>query len=214
PFILLANEFLDALPIRQFVRTDGVWRERLIDLTTAGDALKWTSSASSAADRLYVPPALATGSENQIYEVCPAAHVIIREISRMVMTQKGVALFIDYGYAAQTGGDTFQAVKDHQYADPLAHPGDADLTAHVDFEAVTRLAGHAGVRVSGPVTQGTFLRNLGIEPRADTLMDAASAAQKGDIETALERLTGEDAMGGLFKVIAFSHPDLPDPRGF
>ena len=214
PFILLANEFLDALPIRQFVSTDGGWQERSIGLTIAGDALKWTSSALSAADGLYVPPALATGSENQIYEVCPAAHIIIREISRMIMKHKGVALFIDYGYAAQTGGDTFQAVADHQYADPLAHPGDADLTAHVDFEAVARLAGHAGVRVSGPVTQGTFLLNLGIGPRADTLMDAASSAQKRDIETALERLTGDDAMGGLFKVIALSHPDLPDPRGF
>lgn len=214
PFVLLANEFLDALPIRQFASTAGVWHERLIDLTTAGDALKWTSSASGATDGLNVPPALESGTEDQIYEVCPAAHVIIREISRMIMMQKGVALFIDYGYEVQTGGDTFQAVMEHQYADPLAYPGEADLTAHVDFEAVARLAGHAGVRVSGPVAQGMFLQNLGIGPRANTLMEAASAEQKKDIETALERLTGDDAMGGLFKVIALSHPDLPEPGGF
>ncbi len=214
PFVLLANEFLDALPIRQFASSDGGWRERLIDLTTAGDALKWTSSASFATDELTVLPALESASENQIYEVCPAAHVIIGEISRMIMTQKGVALFIDYGYAAQTGGDTFQAVKDHQYADPLVHPGDADLTAHVDFEAIARLADHAGVRVSGPVTQSKFLRNLGIGPRADSLKESASTAQKRDIESALERLTGDDAMGGLFKVIAFSHPDVTEPVGF
>ncbi len=214
PFVLLANEFLDALPIRQFVSTGGVWRERLIDLTTAGDALKWTSAASGATEGLHVRSALEAGSENQIYEVCPAAQVIIREISRTIMMQKGVALFIDYGYPLQTGGNTFQAVVNHQYSDPLAHPGEADLTAHVDFEAVALLAGLAGVRVSGPVTQGTFLRNLGIGPRAKTLMKAASAEQKSDIETALERLTGDDAMGVLFKVIALSHPDLPEPEGF
>ena len=92
--------------------------------------------------------------------------------------------------------------------------GDADLTAHVDFGAVMRLASHVGVRVSGPITQGAFLRNLGIGPRANTLMRAASVAQKMDIETALERLTDEDAMGGLFKVIALSHPDAPEPGGF
>ena len=130
------------------------------------------------------------------------------------MMQKGVALFIDYGYLVQTGGDTFQAVKNHKYVDPLLYPGEADLTAHVDFECVSRLAGLVGVRVSGPVTQGTFLRNLGIGRRADSLMKAASAEQKKDIETALERLTGDDTMGRLFKVIGLSHPDLPEPEGF
>ena len=91
------------------------------------------------------------------------------------MTQKGVAVFIDYGYVVQTGCDTFQAVKNHQYADPLFHPGEADLTAHVDFGAVARLAGLAGVRVSGPITQGTFLRNLGIgrAQRAKSRFDRA-----------------------------------------
>ena len=201
-------------PSASLLSTNGVWRERLIDLTTAGDALEWTSRYHVTEDGLHVPPVLAPGAENQIYEICPAAHVIIREISRMIMTQKGVALFIDYGYVLQTGGDTFQAVKNHKYADPLAHPGDADLTAHVDFESVSRLAGLAGVRVSGPVTQGTFLRNLGIGRRANSLMKAASAEQKRDIETALERLTGDDAMGRLFKVIALSHPDAPEPGGF
>ena len=214
PFVLLANEFLDALPIRQFASTAGVWRERLIDLTTAGDALEWTSGAFCATDGLHVPPALAPGAEDQIYEVCPAAHLIINEISRKIMTQKGVAVFIDYGYVVQTGCDTFQAVKNHQYADPLFHPGEADLTAHVDFGAVARLAGLAGVRVSGPITQGTFLRNLGIGLRANSLMKAASTLQKRGIETALERLTGNDTMGRLFKVIALSHPDLPEPEGF
>ena len=170
PFVLLANEFLDALPIRQFSRIKGDWRERLIDLTSAADALKWTTSASFTADGLNFPPVLGSGSENQIYEVCPAARVVIGEISRKIMTQKGVALFIDYGYTEQKGVNTFQAVKDHKYADPLAHPGDADLTAHVDFGAVARLAGHAGVCVSGPITQGAFLRNLGIGPRSNTLM--------------------------------------------
>ena len=214
PFILLANEFLDALPIRQFACATGVWRERLIGLTTSGDALEWTSRTLPATDGLDVLPALAVGAENQIYEVCPAAHVLIREISRMIMMQKGVALFIDYGYVLQTGGDTFQAVKNHKYADPLLHPGEADLTAHVDFESVSRIAGLAGVRVSGPVTQGTFLRNLGIGRRAESLKKAASTEQKRDIETALERLTGDDTMGRLFKVIALSHPDLPEPEGF
>ncbi len=214
PFVLLANEFLDALPIRQFAKTNYGWCERLIDLTAAGDGLMWTSSADCAADGFYVPPALEMLSENKIYEICPSAQVIIRLISQMIMRHKGVALFIDYGYAAQTGGETFQAVKDHQYADPLADPGDADLTAHVDFESVARVAGCAGVRVSGPVTQGAFLRNLGIGSRAAALMEVASETQKSDIETALKRLVGQEDMGDLFKVIALSHPEVQEPGGF
>jgi len=214
PFVLLANEFLDALPIRQFARTYGGWYERLVGLNAAGDGFKWTSSSSGAASDFEVPPALGHGGEGLIWEVCPAAHTLIRDVSQEILVQGGVALFIDYGYAEQTGGDTFQAIKDHDYVNPLGHPGEADLTAHVDFEAVANIATEAGVRVSGPEAQGAFLKRLGIAQRAEALYSIASDAQKQDIEAALARLTGPDEMGHLFKVMALSHPGVPEPGGF
>jgi len=214
PFVLLANEFLDALPIRQFAGTYGGWCERLVDLNATGDGLKWTSSSSGAASEFEVPPALGHGGEGSIWEVCPAGQAIVGEISEAILSQGGFALFIDYGYAEQTGGDTFQAVKDHDYADPLEAPGESDLTAHVDFEAVGRVAAVNGVRVSGPDGQGAFLKRLGIAQRAEALKAAASDVQKNEIELALTRLTGRDDMGHLFKAIALSHPELPEPGGF
>ena len=214
PFILLANEFLDALPVRQFANKQGGWYERLIGLTASGEQLEWTISDSKIRSDVEVSPALGCGVEGQIWEISSVVQEIVRAISRVILEQKGVALFIDYGYMEQVGMGTLQAVKNHQYTDPLSNPGHVDLTAHVDFGMVARIAENAGVRVSGPVAQGTFLKNLGIDQRADGLKKAASEEQKTNIAMAVRRLTNDHAMGQLFKVIALSHPGVPEPGGF
>ena len=149
-----------------------------------------------------------------IWEVSPVAQKIIASISSAIRERRGSALFIDYGYLEQIGGDTFQAVQTHNYIDPLEAPGDADLTTHVDFGAIKRVAEENGVRVSGPITQGVFLRRLGIEERAEQLMAGASARQKMHLYTGLKRLIGQNEMGELFKVLALSHPEGQPPEGF
>ncbi|MDC0191567.1 SAM-dependent methyltransferase, partial [Rhodospirillales bacterium] len=135
-------------------------------------------------------------------------------ISSALLERGGVALFIDYGYVEQTGGDTFQAVRNHEYCDPLEAPGSTDLTAHVDFEAIKQAAEKKGVRVSGPVNQGTFLRRIGIEKRAERLMNVATPQQKRDIETGVKRLIDDNEMGRLFKVMALSYPETFQLEGF
>ena len=128
----------------------------------------------------------------------------------------GAALAIDYGHAHSAAGDTLQAVSRHGFVDPLASPGAADLTAHVDFAAFARAAAGAGARVHGPIAQGDFLRRLGIETRAASLRASATPAQAADIGAALARLTGagRGAMGEMFKAIAIADPKLGAVPGF
>ena len=214
PFVLIGNEFLDALPVRQFVKTFGQWSERLIGLDKNGTCLRWTTSSYGTDWEFPVPPALDGCDEGMIWEVCADAQDIVASISSAIMERQGIALFIDYGYVKQTGGDTFQAVQNHDFTDPLETPGEADLTAHVDFEAIKRVAVEKGVRVSGPIPQGDFLRGLGIEQRAGRIMTTATKRQQLYIHTGLSRLIDEDEMGTLFKVIALSHPNDVQPEGF
>jgi len=190
PLILLANEFLDALPVRQFQFLDGRWNERVIGLDGA-DMLHF-GLVPAALDR--------EGIEGDFYETSPARREFAEGVCGRLERQGGAALFIDYGYI-QGGGDTLQAVKDHQYAAVLDRPGEADLTAHVDFGD---LADMRGVAVHGPVTQGEFLNRLGIGLRAAMLKQKAAPEQAEVIDAALARLTGAEQMGELFKVIAFS----------
>ena len=131
--------------------------------------------------------------------------------SRLALS--GAALIVDYGYSAPPLGDSFQAVKSHFYADPLENPGDADLTAHVDFSALCQAARAAGARAFGPLTQGQFLTALGIRLRAEKLKEI-NAERATEIDAAVARLTGADAMGSLFKVVAFTGPDGPVPPPF
>jgi NADH dehydrogenase [ubiquinone] 1 alpha subcomplex assembly factor 7 len=131
-------------------------------------------------------------------------------IAARVRDQEGAALIIDYGHLRSDAGDTFQAIARHSFTDPLKAPGQADLTAHVDFQALARAAEDLGARVHGPVTQGEFLKRLGIETRAVTLMTKATPEVSEDIASALKRLTGSGrgGMGQLFKVVAISDPKL------
>jgi SAM-dependent MidA family methyltransferase len=188
PILLVANEFLDALPIRQW--TGG--EERRVVL--AGDRLLFTT-------------------QGEIQEDSPAREAAVAALAQHLAMHGGVALIVDYGHALSAPGDTLQAVRGHRFADPLADPGEQDLTAHVDFEAVARAAIGAGGVVSGPVGQGDWLRRLGINERARSLI-ASNPDKRHDIEREIQRLCAGDEMGELFKVMAIRAADWPEPAGF
>lgn len=211
PAFILANEFFDALPVRHYVKTMTGWRERLVGLDAAGDLV---FGLSDQAETSLAAPA----REGSIIEVSAIAQRLMGEIAARLAREGGAILVIDYGYLETSLGDSLQAVARHAYVDPLAEPGEADLTAHVDFAALARAATARGAKVMGPVTQAHFLLQLGIERRAQALMKRATPEQAQDIVDAFDRLTGtEDPrrhMGALFKVMAVTHPDMPDMPGF
>lgn len=209
PLFLLANEFLDALPIRQFVMTAGGWCERVVVET--GDGLGFALSPHPLP--LSVPERRGVAEPGAVLEISPAAEALVEDVGKTVATQGGAALFIDYGHAGRGFGDTLQAVAHHRPVDVLACPGEADLSAHVDFDAMAESARRGGARSSDPREQGAFLRALGIDLRADKLA-ADNPAEASDIRAAVARLTDADAMGMLFKVMAVTTPDTPTPPGF
>ena len=214
PLILIANEFFDALPIRQFARTAAGWCERLVTLDADGRTLMLTLGPPSSPAEILVPPALHTAPEGAIAEVSPAAIGVANGIGHRLATHGGAALIIDYGDARPPGEPTLQAVRDHARHDVLAEPGTADLTAHVDFAALARVARDSGASTHGPVPQGAFLQALGIESRAEILRCTAARAQIEAIDAAVHRLTDPAEMGTLFKVLALSHPDMGVMTGF
>lgn len=213
PAIFIANEFFDALPIEQYVYQDGGWRQRLVDLApNASDtAPEFKFSHATTPDPSQNLPAAENGA---IVESSPPSQQIATEIARRIRSNAGAALIIDYGYAGPAVGDTLQAVRAHDYAPVLENPGAADLTAHVDFNALATAVHTADAICWGPIDQGAFLRRLGIEARAATLAGAATPAQKADIEIARERLIGDAQMGTLFKVLAIGSRGTLPPAGF
>ncbi len=209
PVIVIANEFLDALPLDQFVRTQAGWRERLLGLDAAGDLAFGLADEVEMAIRIEAP-------QGAVLEQPLAALDVVATVSRHVAQAGGVALFIDYGSARSGFGDTLQAVKRQRFVDPLAEPGEADLTVHVDFERMAAAARRAGATVHGPVLQRDFLGAIGLAQRAQTLSEKATPAQARAIAEAFDRLTetGPTGMGELFKVLALAHRELPAPPGF
>jgi SAM-dependent MidA family methyltransferase len=207
PLFLLANEFFDALAIRQFVRRGSLWAERVVGLLN--DRLSWGLA------RPTVQPALGTRladtAENDIVETCPALPPLVGEIGRRIATRGGLALVVDYG-DWHLSGDTLQAVSQHAYTDPLERPGEADLTAHVDFEALALAA--APARATGMLPQGVLLERLGIRHRAEALACALEGERRINHFAALRRLTDPEQMGTLFKAIALYPPSAPPPPGF
>ena len=154
------------------------------------------------------------GPAGSLWEICPAAAGIATAIGARLKRNKGVALFIDYGYFPSGLGDTLQAVRRHRPQGVLDSPGEADLTAHVDFAAAAAAGIKAGADAYGPVSQGDFLSALGLAQRAAKLLQRASPEQAKDIESACRRLIASDEMGTLFKVLALTHPGFPAPVGF
>lgn len=207
PLLLVANEFLDALPIRQFVRAGPMWRERMVGVE--GETLVFGLAPPAPVPAL--AHRMADTRDGDIVEHCPALGPIVGEVGRRIAAHGGVALFIDYG-DWRSRGDTLQALRAHRFADPLADPGEADLTAHVDFEAVARAAPPA--RASAMVTQGALLEALGIGARAAVLARNLTGAARESHAAALHRLTDPAQMGHLFKAIALTPDSAPPPPGF
>lgn len=210
PIIVIANEFFDALPIHQFEFTEHGWLERRI--TTVEGRLNfalWPPQFSITAATAHFHP-----KPGDVFEVSPVSQGIVAKIAKHCESQLGCAVFIDYGHGRSGLGDTLQAVKSHAYVDVLATPGDADLTAHVDFQSLSKSAANFDVAVYGTVSQGDFLSALGIRERTDALKARATPAQLKMLVSGRDRLINEDQMGALFKVMAITNPKLPVPSGF
>ncbi len=210
PIILIGNEFLDALPIRQMLKDGNAWRERCVDIND--DQFQFVMG--DAIDAEQIPEPFRTAPDASIFETSPISHDIVTAICNRLCNDGGAALLIDYGHTDPGLGDTLQAVKDHAYADPLKNPGQQDLTAHVDFASVARTARDSGARLWGPITQGDLLERLGISARATSLLVNATKQQAVELASARQRLTAPGGMGRLFKAVAICHPDAPAPPGF
>ncbi len=216
PMLLIANEFFDALPMHQLQLTAQGWRERLVALEADGDGFQLALAPGPSPAAALIPPSLEAAGlpPGSVVEVAPAGIALAGAIGARLAADGGAAVIIDYGHATSAPGDTLQAVRRHRRHPVLAEPGAADLTAHVDFAALGRAAAQAGARVYGPVTQGAFLRALGIEARTAALKAKATADKAEAIETGARRLIDEAEMGKLFKVLALCAPGLPPPDGF
>jgi len=202
PLILVANELLDCLPARQFVRTPVGWAEQVVGLDDAGE-LGFGLIPTPAAGLL---PDAAPG---QVYEQSAAQAALGAELGARVAADGGAALLIDYGRGAPGFGDTLQALRRHRKVDPLANPGEADLTVHADFPAVMAAAEAQGAQAA-ILTQAAFLARMGVGERAEALVRAAPT-RSGVIGRQLNRLVGADEMGELFKVCAIHSPDWTPP---
>jgi len=210
---VLANEFLDALPIRQFVMGEAAWHERMVGRDGDNEELAFTLS-SLLEETPPIPTRLRSASNGAIAEICQPGEDIMSAVAHRIARDGGAALFIDYGYGTSAWGETLQGVAAHGYIDVLEAPGECDLTAHVNFDTLARVAENTGAQVSGPVSQGRFLKALGIDQRAEVLLAHATEEQARDIGQAHHRLTDPEAMGAVFKCLAISAPGNAPPPGF
>jgi NADH dehydrogenase [ubiquinone] 1 alpha subcomplex assembly factor 7 len=200
PLLLVANEFFDAIAIRQFQKRDGTWFERCVGAQGFG----------------LMPAALdnAQGGDGDVIEFAPQRSQIAAEIGERLARQPGAALVIDYGHVQTAAGDTLQALRAHTPVSILDEPGDSDITSHVDFEALAKAFAGAGAATYPAITQADFLKAMGIEPRAAILSSKADANGAAVLARALDRLIGEKEMGILFKVMVATSPQLATPYPF
>lgn len=210
PLLVLANEFFDALPVRQLILTHAGWRERVV---VRDRGTRFAAMPGSSAMDAVVPEAFRNAPIGSIFETAPDSAGIMYELAARIATQGGAMLVIDYGYVQPALGSTLQAVKDHGYADPFLDPGSCDLTAHVNFVELGNLARMRDLQIAGPTAQGAWLSALGINQRA-SLLAQASPERAQDIRAARDRLVKPDEMGGLFKVMAAYSAHWPVPEGF
>jgi SAM-dependent MidA family methyltransferase len=212
PAIIIANEFIDALPVHQAVKQADGWHERVVEIAPDGKLAIGLAHDPLPHFEGTLPRELRQSPEGSIYEWRPDAIAI--EIGRRVRDD-GVALIVDYGHAKQGLGETLQAVAGHTFANPLHKPGEVDLTAHVDFEGLANSARIIGGRIHGPVSQRDFLQRLGVDKRAAALK-TGSPDKAAAIDSAAARLTdaGPRGMGELFKAMAIADPKLDTLPGF
>ena len=212
PLLRAANEFFDALPIRQLQRTGSDWRERLVALD--GERLRFVLAPGPSPLAALLDPTLGAARAGAIAELCLPGMALAQDIAARIARQRGAALIVDYGHATPALGDSLQAIAGHRRADPLADPGNADLSAHVDFAALARSAMAQGALVCGPTTQGEFLQALGIELRCRALTKSADATTSAIVEGGVARLIEPKQMGTLFKVLALVDKRSAPPAGF
>lgn len=214
PSIVLANEYIDVLPIHQMVKRHDGWHERTVELDAAGKFVFGVAPEPTPQFDVLLPPLVRAAPVGAIFEWRPDSEIMA--LATRLRETRGAALIMDYGHVRSDAGDTLQAIARHTFADPLENAGEADVTAHVDFQALARAAEDVGARVHGPVTQGEFLQRLGIEARAGSLMAKASEDVAEGIQTAKARLIGggRGGMGAMFKVLAISDPSLSMLVGF
>ena len=207
PLLLVANEFFDALPVRQFHKTARGWSERMVGLAPDGKSLAFALAPGSTPFAAFLPEA----GEGAEAELCEQGRALAADIGARAMRDGGWALVIDYGRDVSGPGSSLQAVRAHRGADVLDRPGETDLSTHVDFAA---LAAASKARVFGPTGQGDFLQRLGIRQRAESLMAHASPPQRHAVDAALQRLIAPDQMGTLFRVMAMGDDRSAAPAGF
>lgn len=212
PTIFIANEFFDALPIRQCEKGFQGWSERLVDWREG--RFVFVLSAPDPAYALMVPEAKREARPGAVHEISPSALHAMREMSRHIAKHGGAALALDYGAMEPANVPTLQAVSRHLRAEVLEAPGSADLTAHVDFGMLAAVARKEELSVHGAAMQGDFLRAMGIELRAAQLKNRATPDQIKDIDSALHRLTDSSQMGTLFKALAIAPQGVGDVPGF
>ncbi len=207
--VIIANEFFDALPVQQYVARDGQWYQRMVAIRDGQPTPILGDGPVDAGLTL----SLALQHDGGVMEMSPASASVMAGLAARIATRGGAVLTIDYGYLGPAVGDTLQAVHRHQFADPFAHAGEADLTAHVDFAALADTAHAAGAQVIGPEDQGVWLNRLGMAQRLQSLI-AANPDQADALTGQYDRLTRPDAMGHLFKVMAVYRAGDPVPEGF
>lgn len=210
--IVVANEFFDALPVRQFERRSGAWFERLVGVNTGGELA--LGLAPGAVDLSDFPVPQLPVADGDVWEYSPLRREVARDLAARLSAHSGAALIIDYGHLASGFGDTMQAVKAHAPVEITSSPGASDLTSHVDFADLSAAMKAAGASVWPALTQRAFLRAMGIESRAEVLKQNAAAHEACDIDAACARLTDCDQMGNLFKVCAATAGTLRPPYAF
>lgn len=198
PLILVANELFDALPIRQFVKAKGHYQERMIGLNEQNELI--FVSGSAGIDEALLPANYNFEPEGSIFEISPARSALMQQITEMLLQNSGAALLIDYGFTTAGFADTLQALKNHKFDNVFAHPGEADITSHVDFSALNKIAVDLGCSTQ-ITTQGEFLLSLGLLDRAGQLGHGKQEDIQQKIRTDVERLAAPDQMGNLFKVL-------------
>ena len=205
PTLIVANEFLDAIPFRQFVKQGGLWRE--VGVIVGEDGIAMTALATTV-DPALLPEGAASEPEGSVFEYAPAREALAQTLAQRISARKGAILLIDYGHFRSGFGDTFQAVRNHASSDPFSAPGECDLTSHVDFERIaSALAAGCDCAVH-PSSQGDFLLNLGLLERAGALGAPHPDAVRARIRSEVERLAAPSQMGELFKVLAISCPEI------
>jgi SAM-dependent MidA family methyltransferase len=214
PTIVVANEFFDAVPVHQAVKKGDTWHERVVELDESGNLAFGIAADPIPNFVITLPRSVRDAPNGAIYEW--RSNTMTVDLCRRIVNGGGAALMIDYGHVTSSVGDTFQAVRAHGFANPLASPGTVDLTAHVDFQAIALDAETMGARVHGPIEQAEFLRRMGIDTRAEALKAVVTPTKAAEIDAAKMRLTagGTTGMGSMFKVLGLSHPKLESLPAF